>query len=400
MNVLMILDGEFPPDERVEKEAVSLIKAGNRVSLLCLNYGDHKDPEEYNGISINRIKIKKSLRNKLQATYLIFPFYRLLWRRAIKKFLIKNQCDVLHIHDLPLSDLAIDLKKSFNIKVVCDQHEYYSNWIVNTAHYNTTTGKIVRYLSNWEKYEKRNLAKADMVITVEEPLKKIYISDVNIRPEKIIVLPNTPSSALFNLTNIDQGIIDKYRNNFVIFYAGNIDILRGINTVIEALPLLKESIPNLKFVLAGRFNSKYYDPLKYSDKLGVSDLIEFTGWVPLALLPSYVAASDICVHVPPAISLEVNNTIASKIYQYILMKKPVIVGKARMMKEFVEENRIGLSIKDSDPNDLAEKIKLIFSSQELMNEFATNAGRIAPKYSWEETSRLFIEIYQKLGSMN
>jgi hypothetical protein len=25
MNILMILDGEFPPDERVEKEAISLI---------------------------------------------------------------------------------------------------------------------------------------------------------------------------------------------------------------------------------------------------------------------------------------------------------------------------------------------------------------------------------------
>lgn len=391
----MILDGEFPPDERVEKEAVSLIKAGNRVSLICLNYGTRKDQEEYNGIFISRIKINRYIRNKLQATYLVFPFYRYLWKRTIRKFLWKNPCDIIHIHDLPLSDIGIKLKKSFNIKVVCDQHEYYSNWIVNTAHYNTMTGKVVRFLSDWRKYEKKCLSKADKVITVEQPLKRIYMDELHLDSDKIIVLPNTPSSAIFNLTNVDQDITKKYHNNFVIFYAGNVDILRGINTIIEALSLLKGSIPNLKFVLAGRFNSKYYDPLEYAEKLGVSDLFDYVGWIPLSKLPSYIAASDICLHVPPAISREVNSTISGKIYQYILMNKPVIVGAASMMREFVEVNKIGLSIKDSDPADLADKIKLMYSTPGLMDEYAENAGKIAHKFSWEETSGTFIGFYKK-----
>ncbi|MGB8490905.1 MAG: glycosyltransferase family 4 protein [Bacteroidales bacterium] len=397
MNILMILDGEFPPDERVEKEAISLIKEGNSVSILCLNYGNRKEHEDYNRISVNRIKIKRSLRNKLQATYLIFPFYRLFWERAIRKFLVKNQCEVIHFHDLPLSDIGIKLRKSFNVKIVCDQHEYYSNWIVNTAHYNTPVGRIVKYLSNWEAYEKTNLPEADMVITVEEPLKQIYMSELQMQSNKIIVLPNTPSSVTFSVTNVDQDLIKKYSDYFVIFYAGNIDILRGLNTVIEALPLLRGSVPNLKFLLAGRINSKYYDPIKYGNELGVSDLVEFVGWVPLSRLPSYVAASDICLHIPPAISREVNNTIASKIYQYVLMNKPVIVGQARMMKEFVEENKIGLSIKDSDPDDLAAKIKLMYTSPGLMNEYSENARKIADRYSWEVTSRPFIDFYRKSG---
>jgi hypothetical protein len=39
MNILMILDGEFPTDDRVEKEALSLLSEGNKVYLLCLNWG-------------------------------------------------------------------------------------------------------------------------------------------------------------------------------------------------------------------------------------------------------------------------------------------------------------------------------------------------------------------------
>jgi glycosyltransferase involved in cell wall biosynthesis len=398
MNILMILDGEFPPDDRVEKEAVSLIKAGNRVSMLCLNYGNFSEQEEYNGIFVKRLKINKKFRNKIMATYLILPFYRIFWSSAINKFLKNKQVDVIHIHDLPLSDIGIRLKKSHKIMVVCDQHEFYSNWIVNTAHFNTFIGKIVKFFSNWSAYERENLSLADLVITVEEPLKKIYISNVGLEEKKIVVLPNTPTASIFDPRRKDEKISEKYRNNFVIFYAGHIDILRGINTILESLPLLRESIPNIKFVFAGQFTGKYYDPLSYIEKLGVTDLTDYLGWVPLSSLPYYISASHICLHVPPAISLEVNSSIATKIYQYVLMNKPLIVGQAKLMKQFVESNKIGLSIKDSDPYDLAEKIKLLHSSPSLITEFISNTRKIAAAYSWEKTSIPFIEYYQKFNT--
>ena len=396
MKILMILDSEFPPDERVEKEAVSLINAGNTVSILCLNYGTQEREESYKGIHIHRLKINRTLRNKLLGTYLITPFYRIIWKRSILKLLAKFPAEIIHIHDLPLSDIGIRLRKSLGIKVVCDQHEYYSNWIVNTAHYNTFTGSIVKSLSNWKKYEKKNLNAADLVVTVEEPLRKIYLSEVGIRPEKIIVIPNTPSVSVFNHQQIDNDIIEKYRNNFMLFYAGHLDILRGIDTIIESLPLLRDSVPGLKFVFAGRFTSKYYNPIKLIEKLGVEDMTEYLGWKPLSILPSYIAASDVCLHVPPAISMEVNSTVATKIYQYIVMRKPVIVGEAVMMRKFVEDNRIGLSIKDSDSKDLAEKINFLFTKPDLLKEFSENAGKIASGYVWEETSKPLIEYYNKL----
>ncbi|MGE5406677.1 MAG: glycosyltransferase, partial [Methanosarcina sp.] len=174
--------------------------------------------------------------------------------------------------------------------------------------------------------------------------------------------------------------------------------LRGIDTIIEALPLLRAHIPGLKFIFAGRFRGKYYNPVELIEKLGVTDMTDYLGWVPLEKLPYYVAASHICLHVPPATSMEVNNSIATKIYQYVLMNKPIIVGQARMMREFVEGNRVGLSIKESDPADLAEKIKMLYTSASLRNEFIENAKKIAPKYSWEETSKPFIKSYKKLMS--
>ena len=394
MNILMILDGEFPHDDRVEKEALSLISEGNNIFLLCLNYGSFKKNENYKGIEITRIHICKSFRNKLQALYLIFPFYRLLWKKHIKHLIAQHSVNVLHVHDLPLSDLVIELRKKYPLKIVCDQHEFYSSWIVKTTHYNTFAGKIISLFSNWVNYEKQYLPLADLVVTVESPLRDLYITARQVDQGKIAVLPNTPSSTIFNPDNIDHTIVNKYRENFVLLYTGHIDILRGINTIIESLPLIRNSIPNFKFILAGKFNKKYYDPLKYSQQLGVDDLIEYHEWVPLNLLPSYITASSVCIHIPPSVTREVNSTIASKIYQNIVMNKPTIVGQASMMKDFIEKNEIGISIKESDPADLAEKLKLLYNNPELIRTFVNNTKLISERYFWEVTSESFLRYYK------
>ena len=54
MNILMVLDNEFPPDDRVEKEAISLIKAGFEVFIICLNYCKRDNFEVYKNIKVIR----------------------------------------------------------------------------------------------------------------------------------------------------------------------------------------------------------------------------------------------------------------------------------------------------------------------------------------------------------
>ena len=47
MKILMVLENQFPDDERVEKEALSLIEAGHEVHLLCATL-----KKEYVGMKI------------------------------------------------------------------------------------------------------------------------------------------------------------------------------------------------------------------------------------------------------------------------------------------------------------------------------------------------------------
>jgi glycosyltransferase involved in cell wall biosynthesis len=401
LKVGMILDRDFPPDDRPEKEALSLIKAGYDVHLLCYTATKKPLEENYKGIKISRFTLNEKVHKKFSAAYLVFPIYKWIYTRQIEKFIREYSLDILHVHDLPISDVAYKMAKKYKLRLVLDQHEYWSNWIGNTYHYNTVIGKIVKYLSNWEKYELINLHRADLVITVSENLRQLYMKNIQIPAEKIITVPNTPSHEVFNDQNVDQDIRVKYSSQFMIFYAGAIDILRGIDLFVDALAKLQPKIPTIKLVLAGRF-ARGCNILEHAESLGIQNLIEYLGWLEVEQIPSYISASKVCIFTPPPeMSEEINNTITTKIYQYVSMKKPVIVSSAKMMKEFIVGNGLGISIDDFSSDVLAEKLYNLYSNYSTFKtDVEHNAERLISKGEiyWDQTVESMISHYNRFRS--
>ncbi len=388
MKILMVLTSTFPPDPRVEKEARSLAGKGHDVHIVCYADGVRPNSEKTGYCTVHRLGFSNFFRNKWSALALIAPVFFHRWQRAIKKLHSQYQFDALHIHDLPLSKVGYYFKKNYNCRLICDQHEFYSNWIVETAHMNTLPGRIILKFSDWEKYEKKYLNLTDLVITVAKPLELNYIEKQGIA--NIITVPNTPTKRIFNPQNITRPIVEKYKNDFVVFYAGGIDILRGIDTAIVALKAIKKEVPNVKLVMGGIIR-KPYNPVKTAKKHRVSNSFEFVGWIDEELLPSFIAASDVCFFTPPATRDEINKTIATKIYQYAIMKKPVIVSEAKMMKEFVEENNLGIAIESGNSRQFSEAVLKIYN-----NEFFLKPNNPPANWYWENTVGELILGYEEL----
>ncbi|MGM0529513.1 MAG: glycosyltransferase [Bacteroidota bacterium] len=391
-----MLENEFPPDERVEKEIDTLKEMGNEIHLACYTRESRQAREERDGLIIHRMRLTRLL-YKLSALILIIPIYKNRWYRFVHKLYRSFNYDVIHIHDLPLSMVGLKLKSKYGLQVVCDQHELYSNWIIDTAHYNTLAGKIIKSLSNWEKFENKALHLADAILTVEEPLKNTYLERYNLPEKKIFVLPNTPSKRLFNYSRVDATEFPHYRDQFVLLYLGGIDILRGIDFIIQSIPLIVNRIPEFKFVLAGTIK-KGYDPFKTSNKLGVKKYVDYLGCLNRARLPSLISVSDLGVFTPRSDRDEINRTIATKNYQFLVMNKPIIVGSAKYMKEFTEKNQIGMSVNEYDPEDISEKISAYYSDLKLREGLINNCKKISSKYFWEYSSASLKDCYKLLLS--
>jgi glycosyltransferase involved in cell wall biosynthesis len=394
----MTLESEFPSDERVEKEISSLQKAGFEVSIATYTFSDRKEEEAYHGYTIFRKKIPVWL-YKSSAASLILPFYFLFWHRYLDGILKKGGFGFIHVHDLPLSGTASKLARKYGLKLICDQHEFYSNWIVRTKHYNTFIGKIIKLLSPWDRYEKKCLSMADRVVTVSEPLRELYIKALGLNPAKVVNLPNTTELSVFNMQNVDDSIRLKYKNRFVLFYAGGLDHLRGIEFICQAVSELKKQIPEVLFLLAGKEN-RTFSLDEVLQRNAIREHVDFVGWIPRTGLASYLASAQVCLFLPRADNEEINNTIVTKIYQYTALGKPIVVSEARMMKEFVECNKLGFSVTHGDVGQLCTVIRKIHDEPQLSDEIEKHAAAVLPLISWEETSRDFVGNYLEMANLH
>ena len=393
MKILMLLERQFPFDERVEKEAVSLIEDGHEIYILSFNYDGLAKDEVYRGIHIVRFPITHRAYNKLSPLHRILPFYSRKWQKFVKQFLKGHKIDSVHVHDLPLANICYRIKRKTGCKLVLDQHELWSETVKHYRHYNTVIGKIVRYLSRWKTYEKKYFEQADMVITVETPIKEWYIENTGIDNQKVIVVPNTPPKSL--LDGIDLTPTTN-KDDFVLYYAGKIDVNRYLDSVIRALPQLKDLIPNIKFRIAGKI-AKGCDPRPAANAAGVSAYVEYLGELSYEDMIRSMNDSDICICLLPSYSEELNRTIVTKLYQYIQLAKPVIVSRTDYMKRFVEKHGIGRAVNEKDPESIANVIAEMHRDKKFMEICSEHSLQIKDRYIWEKTVQPLIGFYREIS---
>jgi glycosyltransferase involved in cell wall biosynthesis len=387
----MLLTAEFPPDNRVNKEAKSLVNAGFELYLLSLNHSNRPATEELNGYKIVRFFMPKFFHKKLSPLYLLLPIYRWIWVYQVQKFIEKYGIEILHIHDLPLTDIGVMMKRKYGIKLVADQHEYYSNRIKSHAHYNTKIGKIVNLLSNWDAFEKKYLPEADLIITVEAPMISIYTDTIGISKEKLVAVPNTPDKDEARWIDLAKTERIPKRKDFVVLYVGVVDVQRGLDQMVRALPILREKIPNLVFRIAGRM-AKNTGFFQLADELGVRDMIDFVGWKSGRELADVLVNADVGISLDLPTSEQLEMTIPTKIYQYLLAGLPVIVTDRKYMKEFVEGNGVGSVFSTGNIEELTDKILQIFDKTEDIQNIEKHVSQVKDNIHWEETVKA-LQIY-------
>ncbi len=389
----MLLEGFVKNDNRVEKEAHSLAADGHDVHVLCYGKEGESPVEEWRGITIHRMFVSPFFIKKLSVLALVFPYYFNKWKREANNILKIGGFNAVHVHDLPLSKVAYKLSRKYSLNLICDQHEFYSNWIKHTAHYNTFLGRIIGVFSNWYRYEKKYLGKADLIISVEEPLRKEYIKVHGFADDKLIYVPNTPEKEVFSKEKVIPEIACKYNDYFAGIYVGVVDVLRGVDTIVKAMPEIIKVIPNFRFVIVGRI-AKGCNVLELAEQIGVRSHIDFVGWKDISELPSYIEACKFGFFTQPNYNVEANSSIATKIYQYAVMKRPVIVGDTLLTKTFVESNNLGLSTRDRDSKDLSEKVIYLFNDYETYINKINNAN--TENFSWDYTIKTLLERYKQM----
>lgn len=395
MRIGMILDKSFPPDPRVENEAISLIENGHQVFLFCLKYSNESNNQVINEIQVKRYKSNKLI-YKLSALAYTFPFYRKIMSKKIVHFLSENKIEAIHIHDMRIAGAVFKANEKLNLPIVLDLHDNIPEIMKLYPHLQKFPGKQLISPKKWKQKEESFIRKASKIITVSQEFIDEVVERTQISRDKIILVPNTVHQSFYKKAIIDESIVNKYKSDFVILYLGDTGLRRGLQTAIESLLILKEEITNVKLVIVGKNTTDTVLKKQVTD-LKLEDYIDFQGWRDVKLFPSYILASSICIS-PLLRNIQHDVAYANKLFQYMSFKKPVLVSNAIAQKNLINKTNSGLVHVEKDPRDFANKVLQLFANKDERDTLGENGKRfVEEEFCWEKTSEKLIDLYAKLS---
>jgi len=396
MRVGMILDKVFPPDPRVENEAISLVQSGHEVFLFCLKYSNEDGAEIINEIHIKRYKSNK-LEYKLSALVYTFPFYTILMKSKISNFLKTNNIEIIHIHDIRIADAVFKANKKLKLPTVLDLHDNMPEIIKFYPHLQKFPGKQLISPLNWKIKEEEFIRNATKVVTVSNEFIEEVVDRTKVSREKIILVPNTIHKSFYKDAEINEQIISRYKSDFVILYLGDTGLRRGLQTAIDSIAVLKNIIPSVKLVIVGS-NTTDEVLKKQVEELGVNNFVDFEGWQNVKLFPSYIMSSSVCIS-PLDRNIQHDVAYANKLFQYMSFSKPVLVSNATAQKNLIEKTKSGLVHLEKNPQDFANKVLELFNNKELRETLGKNGKRfVEEEFCWEKTSEKLIDLYASLST--
>ena len=396
----MIVDGAYPNDIRVRKEAEALAEKGKKVLVVCPRKKNDLEFETVNKVSILRIGknytiAKKGIYDIIESATNINPLFYFGLKKAFKKYKI----DCLHVHDLPLAGTGFKFRNNVK-KIYLDLHENYpealKTWFLWKQNSVIKVKNALFFNSeNWSKKEKKYCEKYDKVICVVEEMKAKLIAKFNIENEKLIVVSNHEKksfAANFN-EEVAQNIISN--KDFSITYVGGFGPHRGLQTAIEAMPKIVKHIPNAKLFLIGKGSADVETKLRDIVKeFNVENSVVFVGYRPFKEVSTIMQKTNVNI-IPHLANDHTDNTIPHKLFQIMMSKSLLLVSSCKPLMRIVTKYNAGIVFNADDANDFAKKVILIHQNYDEYQIKTQNAfdAVMNKGENWEQESLKLLNLY-------
>jgi glycosyltransferase involved in cell wall biosynthesis len=185
----------------------------------------------------------------------------------------------------------------------------------------------------------------------------------------------------------------------VVVYLGTLDPLRQIEILLQMLVRAREAIPDILLVLAGDTNdAAHRDWLKQEAvRLGVSDLVVWTGWLESKIAWRYAKAAEVGLSpIPRGYLLDMGSP--TKAVEYMALGLPVLVNDNPDQAQVVAESGAGLCV-ELDARTFAESLIRLLSDGELLQRMGEDGRRyIARTRSYDGLAETIAEKYRVLRS--
>ena len=294
---------------------------------------------------------------------------------------LSGQFDVIHFNLVPTwingSYVMLNSAVSRKIPTVLNIHGF-----VNVEH---AFEPRVRSMSNLTWVNCFNSCKiADRVVVNSDFMKRQLASSYRIAPNRINVIPN----------GVDVERFAKCKSRITldgdpaILSVGQVCMLKGFGTFVDALGRLGHELPNMKLHLVGQVEKEY---IELAESKGVSNFLVFHGRVPHSLIPTYLKSADFSIF----------GSVLYEGFGIVLVEAmasglPVIASDIDTYSQIITDGKDGLLFKRGNADSLSEVILNLTKDVDLRRKISQNSQITAEKYDWEKIAESYISLYREL----
>lgn len=337
----------------------------NVIYIDCISYKKNIDPRREVSNIMFSAKVSKELEKRIldyEAVYCSIPPNNI--GKTVGAICKKHNVPfIVDIEDLWPEAMSTLFSKPFQILT----KPYYFDAEKTYAYANGVVGTSEEYTSRAWKNNVRSI-----------PNRTVYVgTDINAFDEEVA-------------NNITKVI--KPENEFWVIYTGSIGHSYAIDNVVRAASQIKDN-ERIKFKILGD------GPLRVeceelAKKLNCNN-IEFLGYVTHPAMAAYLSKSDVTIN---SFAKGVAQSIVNKVGDYLAAGKPMInTLENKECYTLINDNVVGINVPAEIPNELANAINKMFSSEEMRVSYGNNARLLAEMKFDRKTS--YMEIIDLISSL-
>lgn len=233
-----------------------------------------------------------------------------------------------------------------------------------------------------EMISKLGLRNATISMALTENMKKemqkIYDSQIE-------VIPNGIDTKRFNLNKYEsREKLGLNHNQKIVLFVGRLERVKGVKYLIKAINNLSRE--DLKLIIVGDGRESHSLKLLVK-KMDLTEKIMFMGKIPNEKIPEYMVAAD--VFVLPSLS----EGFPVVLLEAMAAGIPIISTKIRGLTEIVENNANGFLVNPKNPEEIADKINIILTNENLAKKISKTNKQRSMFYDWKNIVGTLEKLY-------
>ena len=335
-----------------------LIDEGHYVSVLAPISDDSISHEEY------VVNAGKPISIPVNGSVARVIFGPIASSRA-KQWVASGDFDLLHLHEPAIPSLSL---------LACSAAE---GPLVGTFHVSTPKKKAIYAIGPiLEPIVEKLTARIAVSELARSTLKDHFETDA-------VVIPNGIDGQKFS----NAKVLAEFSGDYTVGFIGRFEEPRkGLQVLIDSLPIVARFIPNVRYLIAGPGESK--DFLKEIDPQ-LRNRIKFLGRLTDEDKASFL--KSIKIYVAPNTGGESFGIILT---EALSAGTAVVASDIPAFKAVLENGEAGALFINEDSEDLAKTLVSMLKDDQKLNRLASNGKLSAQKYDWQVVAEQIESVYE------